>query len=101
MATGDLLSFDEAHSLGMVNEVLGASGFRESVREYASRFVPPATASKAVGLIKRAVCSGLEMPFAEGLALERELQQHLFLSNDAKEGIAAHVEKREPKFKGS
>jgi enoyl-CoA hydratase/carnithine racemase len=39
--------------------------------------------------------------FSEGLALERELQQQLFLSNDAREGISAHVEKREPRFQGN
>ena len=35
----------------------------------------------------------------EGLALERELQQHLFQSEDAREGLAAYVEKRTPNFK--
>ena len=34
------------------------------------------------------------------LALERELQQQLFASGDAKEGIAAYVEKRKAEFKG-
>ena len=50
--------------------------------------------------IKRAVCSGLDMSMSEGLALERELQQQLFASSDAREGIAAHVEKRKAEFKG-
>lgn len=100
MATGELMGFDEAYALGLVNQVFPDEGFRERVMEYASQFVPPSKAAKAVGHIKRAVCSGLEVPFAEGLALERELQQQLFLSEDAKEGISAHVEKREPKFKG-
>ena len=40
------------------------------------------------------------MAFAEGLALERELQQQLFESEDAHEGLAANVEKRRPGFKG-
>ena len=40
------------------------------------------------------------MSFTEGLALERELQQQLFNSADAKEGIAAYVEKRKAEFKG-
>ena len=52
-----------------------------------------------MGRIKRAVCSGIEMPFGEGLALERELQQQLFQSEDAHEGLAAYVEKRTPHFK--
>ena len=63
--------------------------------------MPPGRASKAVGLIKRAVQSGAEMAsLADGLALERELQQQLFESEDAREGLAAHVEKRKPSFKG-
>jgi enoyl-CoA hydratase/carnithine racemase len=69
--------------------------------EYAAAFVPPRTASMAAGRIKRAVVSGLEASFGEGLALERELQQQLFLSGDAREGLSAHVEKREPRFQGS
>jgi len=101
MVTGKLMSFEEAQALGLVNAVLEAERFRESVLDYAAAFVPPQKASMAVGRIKRAVTSGLEAGFSEGLALERELQQQLFLSNDAREGISAHLEKREPKFQGS
>ena len=54
----------------------------------------------AVGLIKRAVQSGLEVPLEAGLALERELQARLFASADAKEGVAAFIEKRQAKFTG-
>jgi enoyl-CoA hydratase/carnithine racemase len=67
---------------------------------YAKQFCPPHKASKAVGLIKRSVCSGLEVPFESSLAIERELQQQLFQSRDAKEGIAAYVEKRMAEFEG-
>ena len=63
-----------------------------------AEFCPPHKASKAVGLIKRACQTGPEMAFQDSLALERELQQQLFQSSDAKEGIAAHVEKRVAKF---
>jgi enoyl-CoA hydratase/carnithine racemase len=103
MATGRLAEFEDARAWGLVNEVLdadGAGAFRERVVEKAREFVPPARASKAVGLIKRAVHSGAEMAFTEGLALERELQQQLFESEDAREGLAAHLEKRKPSFKG-
>ncbi len=101
MITGTLMSFDEAQVLGLVNAFLPAEQFRDRALEYASEFVPPRKASMAVGRIKRAVTSGLEASFSEGLALERELQQQLFVSNDAREGISAHVEKREPRFQGS
>jgi enoyl-CoA hydratase/carnithine racemase len=105
MATGRLLSFDEAHTLGLVTEVWGdeqlaGRSFRDAALAYARQFTPPHTASKAVGHIKRAVQSGLEVGFHEGLALERELQQRLFESADAAEGLKANVEKRAPRFGG-
>ena len=68
--------------------------------EYARQFAPPNKASKAVGRIKRAVCSGIEVPFSEGLAIEREMQQQLFESADAREGLDAYIEKRKPEFAG-
>jgi enoyl-CoA hydratase/carnithine racemase len=100
MALGTNLSVDEAHRLGLVNALVDDAGFDAAVADYAQKFVPPAKAAKAVGAIKRAVVSGLEMDFHSGLALERELQQQLFVSDDAKEGIAAYVDKRAPAFKG-
>src|SRR5262245_57621484 len=100
MVAGRLLSFDEAKAIGLVNDVWDVADFGAAIHEYAKQFTPPNKASKAVGRIKRAVQSGLEMSFGDGLALERELQQLLFESNDAREGIAANVEKRKPRFTG-
>jgi enoyl-CoA hydratase/carnithine racemase len=53
-----------------------------------------------VGRIKRACQSGSEMAFEQGLALERELQQQLFVGEDAREGLAASLARREPRFEG-
>jgi enoyl-CoA hydratase len=102
MTTGRLLSFEEGQALGIVNEVYEGDDatFMSRVLDFARGFVPPAKASKAVGAIKRAVQTGAEIPFETALALERELQQQLFASGDAKEGIAAYVEKRKAEFKG-
>src|SRR5436309_1097697 len=90
---------------GIVNDVwddaaLAGKSFADAAQEYARQFTPPNKASKAVGRIKRAVQSGVEMSFTDGLALERELQQLLFESDDAREGIAANLEKRKSIFKG-
>ena len=105
MATGRLMAFDEAHALGLVTEVWGdeqmqGRSFAAAVHEYAKQFTPPNKASKAVGRMKRAVQSGAEAGFLEGLAIERELQQLLFQGDDAKEGLAANLEKRKPQFTG-
>ena len=100
MTTGATFSFEEAHAMGLVNHVYEAADFDAKVMEYARQFLPPNKASKAVGRIKRSVQSGLEVPFSESLAIERELQQQLFTSEDAKEGLTAYVEKRPAKFTG-
>jgi enoyl-CoA hydratase/carnithine racemase len=100
MATGATFSFEEALAMGLVNHVWEAEGFEAKLMEYARQFVPPGKASKAVGRIKRAVQSGLEVSFSESLAIERELQQQLFTSEDAREGLNAYVEKRPAKFTG-
>ena len=100
MATGNLLSFDEGKELGLINQIFDGDNFMEQVMEYARQFTSPNKASGAVGRIKRAVCSGVEVPFSEGLAMEREMQQLLFQGSDAKEGLAAYIEKRKPEFTG-
>jgi enoyl-CoA hydratase/carnithine racemase len=103
MATGQLVTFERAKELGILTEVFEAATlaeFAQMVREFAMQFTTPNKASLAVGRIKRAVQTGAEIPFESALALERELQQQLFQSEDAREGIQAYVEKRKPEFKG-
>ncbi|MEM7154137.1 MAG: enoyl-CoA hydratase/isomerase family protein [Myxococcota bacterium] len=103
MASGEVFGFDRAAELGLINRLLEADdhdAFMGQVEEYARGFVPPAQASRAVGLIKRACQTGAEVGLTDGLALERELQQRLFEGDDAREGLAAYIEKRPPAFSG-
>ena len=100
MVTGDLLSFERAEEMGVVNRIFEGDDFMEQIHAFATQFCPPNRAAKAVGRIKRSVQSGAEVPFESGLAIERELQQQLFQSDDAREGLAAYIEKRKPDFKG-
>ena len=62
--------------------------------------MPAAQGGPRRGLIKRAVHSGAELPLVSGQALERELQQQLFQSEDAREGIVAFNERRMALFAG-
>jgi enoyl-CoA hydratase/carnithine racemase len=100
MATGRTFSFEEALEYGLIHYIYERDTFWEDVLAYARQFCPPNKASKAVGRIKRAVVTGSEVGFGEALGIERELQQLLFTSEDAKEGLKAYVEKRQPEFKG-
>lgn len=103
MATGETFDFDRGADLGLFNQVWDADdhdAFMTQVDAWVAGFVPPKGAGRAVGLIKRAVQSGAEVGLADGLALERELQQRLFEGDDAREGLAAYLEKRPPAFTG-
>ena len=104
MIEGGLFEFEDALEMGIVNYLWPAEengkAWWDRVMEYARSFCPPNRASKAVGRIKRSVQSGWELPFESALTLERELQQQLFQSSDAKEGLNAYVTKRTPKFEG-
>ncbi len=103
MASGRLMDYEEAHSLGIVQRIIDSvddASFNAAVLEYAQSFTSPGKAAMSVGHIKRAVQGGMNLPLDSGLSLERELQAKLFASEDAREGIAAYVEKRKPQFRG-
>lgn len=103
MIKGETFDYDRALELGIVHEVVDApdsAAFDEAVTEYVRALVPPAAPSRAVGFIKRACITGGEVGLYDGLALERELQQRLFEGEDAREGLAAYLEKRPPRFAG-
>ncbi|NUP96056.1 MAG: enoyl-CoA hydratase/isomerase family protein [Planctomycetaceae bacterium] len=104
MVSGRTFDYDEALALGVVTEVREAAddaAFLELVLAHAKSFTTPERAALSVGHIKAAVHGGVDLSLDAGLALERELQAKLFASADAKEGIAAYVEKRKAQFKGA
>ncbi len=103
MALGQLFGFERGQELGLINHIYEAESndtFLGQVEQYAREFTSPAKAALAIGRIKRSVQTGAEIPFESALALERELQQQLFQSEDAREGLDAYVNKRKPQFKG-
>jgi enoyl-CoA hydratase len=99
MVEGQNLLVDAAHAAGLVHKVWPTETHDEFMRpvvDYARGFCPPRGSPLAVGQIKRALQT--EGPLEQGLSLERELQQRLFASQDAREGLAAFTQKREPSF---
>ena len=96
LATGRTLSPEEARAIGLVSQVFADEAAFDAHLE-GVRALPPL----ALTNIKRAVHEGVEKPLADGLALERDLMEELFASNDAREGLTAFSEKRTAQFTGS
>jgi enoyl-CoA hydratase/carnithine racemase len=101
MVSGRTLSMEEGFELGLINQLVDDENFATAVEEFARQYCPPNKAARAVGHIKRAVHTGADLSLEAGLALERELQQRLFASADASEGLTAYVNKRKAEFSGS
>jgi enoyl-CoA hydratase/carnithine racemase len=99
-ATGKTIAFEEALEMGLIHYIYERENFMEKVMDYARQFVPPNKASLAVGKIKRAIQTGVEMSMSDGLTLEREVLYQTFASEDGNEGVKAYLEKRTAQFKG-
>ena len=96
MMLGERIEADEALRLGLVNRVLPDETFHVAVLNLARGFAQgPASALAA---IKRGTYLGATGTLAEVVAHELAAQRAAFLSNDAREGLRAFVEKRPPRF---
>ena len=103
MLHSEMFGPQEALSKGIVSRVFDAkdiSDFQQQTLAMAQNLASPNQAALAGGLIKRSVQTGADLGLEQHLALERELQQRLFTSEDAKEGIRSFQEKRAPSFTG-
>ncbi|AGT32321.1 crotonase [Geobacillus genomosp. 3] len=96
--TGETITPQEALDIGLVNRVFPQAETRERTREYARKLVNSAT--YAISNIKLSIMNGKEMPLNVAIRYEGELQNLLFRSEDAKEGLSAFLEKRQPNWKG-
>jgi enoyl-CoA hydratase/carnithine racemase len=96
--TGDLLGAPEAYQMGLVSELVPDAEVEKRAVEMAKQIadLPPL----AIEMAKEAVLRGMDASLDTGLALETKAIQLLFSSQDQKEGMAAFIEKRKPKFTG-
>jgi enoyl-CoA hydratase len=97
MFVGDPIPAREAERIGLVNQVVPDGMVLEAAKEMAAKIASRTLVS--LRRIKEAVDRGLEMPLEQGIELESKLFAEVFQTEDVKEGVAAFLEKRAPKFK--
>jgi enoyl-CoA hydratase/carnithine racemase len=98
LLAGEMISAQEAHRIGLVNEVVIAAELIPRAEAIAQKII--ANAPLAVQYTMEAVNKGMEMPLAEGLYLEAALFGVACATEDKKEGTSAFLEKRQVQFKG-
>jgi enoyl-CoA hydratase len=97
MLTGRLVSAEEAVEMRIVNRIVPAESLEEEAMKVAR--VIAGNGTLALRRIKESVYRGADMPLADAYELESELGVDVFRSDEAKEGLAAFAEKREPAFR--
>ncbi len=95
---GETITAQEAHRIGLVNEVTAAAALIPRAEAIAAKII--ANAPLATQYAMEAVNKGLEMTLAEGLFLEATLFGVCCATEDKKEGTTAFLEKRPAQFKG-
>jgi enoyl-CoA hydratase/carnithine racemase len=98
LLSGEMISAQEAHRIGLVNEIVPAAELIPRAEAIAQKII--ANAPLAVQYTMEAVNKGMEMPLAEGLYLEAVLFGMASATEDKKEGTASFLEKRQANFKG-
>jgi enoyl-CoA hydratase len=96
--TGDMIDAKEAERIGMVDKVVPAENLDSAALDFAKKLAKGAP--MAIGLSKKAINTALDTDLKTTLGFDLDAQSSCFQSEDAREGMMARVEKREPIFKG-
>lgn len=96
--TGELFSAQEAYAMGLVSELAPDAEVEKRALAMAQQIAE--LSPLAVQQIKEVVLAGQDASLDAALRLETKAVQVLFASQDQKEGMAAFIEKRKPKFQG-
>lgn len=97
LLTGRMVSADEAKEIGLINEIVDPARLEGRVTEIAEEIAGNGTL--AVRKIKESAWRQMDLPLADAYELESELGHEVFLDPQAKEGMAAFVERRDPSFR--
>jgi cyclohexa-1,5-dienecarbonyl-CoA hydratase len=93
--SGRTLRAEAARAMGLVSDVVASDRWQAETDDRLQRMA--ALSGSALRLAKRAVTGGLDLPFAAALSLAEDLYlRELMATADAREGIAAFLEKRTP-----
>jgi len=98
LASGESIDPEEALRIGLVTRVFPQETAQQQTEAFARTIVE--SAPLAVAATKRAVREGMELPLDDALALEAQLVDELYDSEDAQEGFQAAREKRRPHYTG-
>ena len=96
--TGEMISAQEAHRIGLVNEVVPQAELIARAEAIAAKII--ANSPLAIQYAMEAVNRGFDMPLADGLFLEATLFAVCCATEDKNEGTKAFLEKRAAQFKG-
>jgi enoyl-CoA hydratase/carnithine racemase len=97
--TGDILNAQEAYRINLVNKVVPATAVVKEAMGLAKKITEKGGVAIAKAL--EAINAGSDLPMAEGLAIELDGITGLAMTNDAREGILAFIEKRRANFTDS
>ena len=98
LTSGRKLTAAEAHSWGLVSEVVETDALPARAAELAAQLA--ALPTRAIGMTKRLIDHAVNATLAQQLEREAELQTAATQTDDFKEGVAAFLEKRRPQFRG-
>jgi len=98
LLTGEMITAQEAHRIGLVNEVTAPADLITRAEAIAQQII--ANGPLAVQYTMEAVNKGMETHLSEGLYIEAALFSVAAATEDMKEGTAAFLEKRAAQFKG-
>lgn len=97
MLTGNQLSAEEALEIGLVNSVVKKGEGKQAAIKLAAHMA--SLSLQSMGRIKKLVNASNNLSLEDGMKLEEEQFEELFVTEDAKEGVSAFIEKRKPNFK--